>query len=452
MTTASVLEKKEEAPPKVVQQPEEESDEEDDDVVATGSDATKEGATEGAGGEGAAKKKKKKKKKKKSTAATVDANGNPVAATTTSGASGLVQTTPPTIPITKLYPNKVYPLGEVCEYKNENSYRTTSAEKKDEERLRANIYNDIRRAGEVHRQVRKYVQGIVRPGLALTELVESLEKASRTLIEADGLKQGIAFPTGVSINHIAAHFTPNPGDKTVLKQDDVLKIDFGTHVNGYIIDSAFTVTFDEKFDNLKNAVKEATNTGIREAGIDVRLCDIGAAIQEVMESYEIELNGKTYPIKSVRNLNGHTISPYVIHGGKTVPIVKGGDQTKMEENEFYAIETFGSTGRGQVIEDLECSHYMKSPHAAQATIRLPKSKALFQHINKNFSTLCFCRRWLDDAGEKQHFMSLKNLIDVGAIEPYPPLVDIKGSYVAQYEHTLVLRPTCKEVLSRGDDY
>ncbi len=131
----------------------------------------------------------------------------------------------------------------------------------------------------------------------------------------------------------------------MLQYEDVCKIDFGTHINGRIIDCAFTVAFDSKYDNLLQSVKDATNTGVREAGIDVRLCDVGAAIQEVMESYEIELNGKTYPIKSVRNLNGHTIEPYHIHGGKSVPIVKGGDQTKMVEGEIFAIETFGSTGR-----------------------------------------------------------------------------------------------------------
>lgn len=76
----------------------------------------------------------------------------------------------------------------------------------------------------------------------------------------------------------------------------------------------------------------------------MRLCDVGEAIQEVMESYEVELDGKTYQVKPVRNLNGHTIQPYHIHGGKSVPIVKGGEATKMEEGEFYAIETFGSTG------------------------------------------------------------------------------------------------------------
>ena len=68
----------------------------------------------------------------------------------------------------------------------------------------------------------------------------------------------------------------------------------------------------------------------KEAGIDVRLCDVGEAIQEVMESYEVELDGKTYTVKPIRNLNGHSIAPYRIHAGKTVPIVKGGEGTKME--------------------------------------------------------------------------------------------------------------------------
>lgn len=151
---------------------------------------------------------------------------------------------------------------------------------------------------------------------------------------------------GCSLNHVAAHWTPNSGDKTVLQYDDVCKIDFGTHVNGRIIDSAWTVHFNPKYDVLAEAVRESTAAGVKAAGIDVRLCDVGAACQEVMESYEIELDGKTYPIKSVRNLNGHSIGPYQIHAGKSVPIVKGGEATRMEEGELFAIETFGSTGKG----------------------------------------------------------------------------------------------------------
>jgi methionyl aminopeptidase len=106
------------------------------------------------------------------------------------------------------------------------------------------------------------------------------------------------------------------------------------------------------YDNLLAAVKDATNTGVREAGIDVRMSDIGAAIQEAMESYEVEINGTTYPVKCIRNLNGHSIGQYTIHGGKTIPIVKGGDQTKMEEGEVFACETFGSTGKGYVKDDV----------------------------------------------------------------------------------------------------
>ena len=72
--------------------------------------------------------------------------------------------------------------------------------------------------------------------------------------------------------------------------------------------------------------------------------------------------------------------------------------------------------------------------------------------DRNFGTLAFCRRFLDRIGETKYLMALKNLCDNGIIQPYPPLVDVAGSYVAQYEHTILLRPTCKEVLTRGDDY
>lgn len=94
---------------------------------------------------------------------------------------------------------------------------------------------------------------------------------------------------------------------------------------------------------------------LQEAGIDARLGEIGAAIQETMESYEVDLKGTTYPVKAIRNLNGHTISPYLIHGGekgKSVPIIKRSDDTKMEEGEVYAIETFGTTGKGFVRDDV----------------------------------------------------------------------------------------------------
>ena len=250
----------------------------------------------------------------------------------------------------------------------------------------------------------------------------------------------------------------------MLQYGDVMKVDFGTQVNGRIIDCAWTVAFDPQFDELLAAVKEATNTGIAAAGVDARLGEIGAQIQEVMESHEVTINGTTHRVKAIRNLNGHNIDPWKIHAGKSVPIVKTADQTKMEEGELYAIETFGSTGRGYVEEDLDCSHFMRNWDVEFAPLRLPAAKKLLGHINKTFGTLAFCRRWLErpdggsfaingNGGKQERYLgALKNLCEAQLITPYPPLVDVRGSYTAQYEHTILLRPTRKEVLSRGDDY
>nr|XP_057931466.1 methionine aminopeptidase 2-like isoform X2 [Doryrhamphus excisus] len=391
---------------------------------------------DGDDGENSTAKRKKKKKKKK-------------------GLKG--QTDPPTVPICELYPNGEFPRGEECEYPPSKdgrsaAWRTSSEEKRALDSANEEMWSDFRQAAEAHRQVRSYVRSWIKPGMTMIDICEKLEGCSRRLIKENGLKAGLAFPTGCSINHCAAHYTPNAGDPTVLHYDDVCKIDFGTHINGRIIDCAFTVTFNPKYDRLLEAVRDATNTGIKFAGIDVRLCDIGETIQEVMESYEVEIDGKTYQVKPIRNLNGHSIGQYRIHSGKTVPIVKGGEATRMEEGETYAIETFGSTGRGAVYDDMECSHYMKNFNVGHVPIRLPRAKHLLNVINENFGTLAFCRRWLDRLGESKYLMALKNLCDLGIVDPYPPLCDIKGSYTAQYEHTILLRPTCKEVVSRGDDY
>ena len=95
----------------------------------------------------------------------------------------------------------------------------------------------------------------------------------------------------------------------------------------------------------------------------------------------------------------------------------------------FAIETFGSTGKGYVHEDMECSHYMKNFDVGHVPLRMQKSKLLLNTINKNFGTLAFCRRWLDRLGESRYLMALKDLGEKGIVDPYPPLVDIKGDWL-----------------------
>ena len=99
-----------------------------------------------------------------------------------------------------------------------NAWRTTSEEKRYEERMAMEdpetTYSQIRRGAEVHRQVRQYARKVIRPGMTTTEIAELIENGVRTLVEEDGLEGGVGFPTGLSLNNCAAHYTPNPGDTT----------------------------------------------------------------------------------------------------------------------------------------------------------------------------------------------------------------------------------------------
>jgi len=407
-------------------------DDKEDEAVAAGTNGT--AAT-------AAKKKKKKKPKKKK------------------AGGAKVQSDPPRVPMSQLFANGNYPVGEEVEYKDQNAFRTTSEEKRHLDRMRNDFLTEYREGAEIHRQTRKWARNNIKPGMTLHEIAQGIEDCTRALTGHQGLEEGdhliagVGFPTGLSINHCAAHYTPNSTSKPwVLDQKDVLKVDFGVHINQRIVDSAFTMTWDPTYDNLLAAVKDATNTGVREAGIDVRVGDIGAAIQEAMESYEVTIDGKTYPVKSIKNLNGHDIVRGSIHGGKSVPIVKSNDQTKMEEGEIFAIETFGSTGRGYVQDDMEVSHYALRPDAPNVPLRVTSARNLLSVIKKNFGTLPFCRRYLDRLGQEKYLLGLNNLVSSGIVQDYPPLVDQKGCYTAQFEHTILLRPTVKEVVSRGDDY
>lgn len=378
------------------------------------------------------------------------------------------QTEPPSVGLSKLFANGIFPQGQLMPY-SDNLKRTTEEEERAVERQKTEEgrYNDLRRAAEVHRQVRSYARKVIRPGMSMTEIAETIENGTRALVEENGMESGIGFPTGLSLDHCAAHYSPNPKDNIVLDASNVMKVDFGVHVNGRIVDSAFTMTFDPVYDDLLKAVQAATETGIKAAGIDMVLAEIGEQIQETMESHEVEIKGKVYPVKSIRNLNGHNINPYSIHGGKSVPIVKPNERDtdywqRMEEGETFAIETFGSTGEGYVHSVGNCSHYAMAPFDYKTNAQCQSmyreiskysaAKRLFHTIEKTFGTLPFCRRYLDRVGEDSHLLGLSRLVKAGIVQDYPPLNDIDGCYTAQFEHTILLKPTAKEVVSRGEDY
>lgn len=312
--------------------------------------------------------------------------------------------------------------------------------------------NQARRAAEAHKISRAVIINQIKPGISLNKICEIIETTTRTLLKGE-LNDGLGFPTGVSLNECAAHYSPNPGDdEIILKASDILKIDFGTHCDGRIMDSAFTICFDPIYENLLLASKEATEKALKLIAIDKRVRDIGKEVGEVISSYELEINNKTIPIKPVSNLNGHSIGQYIIHDGISIPLIDNGDDTKIEGDTFYACETFATTGNGIVRDAPNCSHYMYK--GSNKKVQNQNNIKILRTIKSKIKTLPFCPRFIDyyKPIKSNSAPFLRSLSSLEIIEPYPPLNDIKDSLVSQFEHTLYLSETTKEILTKGEDY
>ncbi|EEH37148.2 methionine aminopeptidase [Paracoccidioides lutzii Pb01] len=217
------------------------------------------------------------------------------------------RTTPPRVVLASHFHDQRYPVGEIVEY--------------------ADGHDDLRR--NTAEESSPYARTIANPGISMSKLAQEIEDGIRALTNHQGIQTGdalkavLGFPIGLCLTNIGAHWTPNPGAKKVILQfDDVLKVDFGVHVSGRIVDSAFPVAFNPVSDNLLAAVRSATKTGLKEIGFDSCIAEISEIIQEVMESFKVELNGKTIPVKAVRNISGHNILRYKIHGDKQIHFVK----------------------------------------------------------------------------------------------------------------------------------
>jgi len=306
-------------------------------------------------------------------------------------------------------------------------------------------YDDMKKGGAIHKTIKEYIYEHIELDMNLYDLAIDIESKINDLVKYDinnPLDGGVGFPTGLSVNNCAAHWTPYEDNKKVVKKSDVIKIDFGVHINGSIIDSAFTFSLDEKYNKLLESSKTSTDLAIKLARPDMLLSEIGNEIEENMRSYEIELNGKVKKIVPVKDLCGHEINRFEIHGDKVIPNVKCPFYNKrIKEDEYYAVETFSSTGKGDTYEDnRNNSHYM---------INYKKKRDsdidLYKYIIKNYNTLAFTDRWFDFNVNKK---DLNELCEMEVIKKYPPIYDIdKKSYIAQFEESIYVCDRKTEILS-----
>ena len=305
-----------------------------------------------------------------------------------------------------------------------------------------NLINSIK-ACKVHKEVMNNLveNKIVKPGVSLNYLVSTIENLVCEKINYDvsnPLKGGCGFPANISVNEVVAHYTSGYLKDYIIKEDDIVKVDFGVHYEGSIIDSAQTFHFNPKYDEFINISKKATNYAISLSGPDVNLGDLGKMIEEYVKSKEVEIDNKIYPLYTLKDLTGHNIGPYVIHKSKALPNTAIQYPVKMEEGDIFAVEPFVSTTDLSYYDD-PVELYMINKNYKNLINKLKKQELLlFNKILEKYFMLCFCNRWLKDLKIYDENIFIK-LINKKIIEEYKTIYVKSGNYVSQFEHNIYIK-------------
>jgi methionyl aminopeptidase len=289
-----------------------------------------------------------------------------------------------------------------------------------------------RRAGRIANQVRNEVAPMIKVGARVLDICE---KAEARILELGG---HIAFPTNVSINEVAAHYSSPEGDSLSIHEGDVVKLDVGVHVDGYIADTALSVSFNPAFDRLVEASKEALSKGLELIKPKVNAKDIGKIIEDTIRSYGY---------RPIRDLSGHQLDEYLLHGTKSLPNIAVPHGATIEEGEAYALETFATTGTGSVHQTGQYLIFSLLPQ--RVAIRSSGAREVVRLVAREFRGLPFSRRYLTKHISKLSLaLGLRELLTNGVLRQYSVLADVKGSHVAQTEDTFLVTKDGIEIITQ----
>ena len=282
------------------------------------------------------------------------------------------------------------------------------------------------KAGKIASEVRELVRRKDWIGKTVFEICEEVEN--------EIIKRGAkcAFPVNASINEIAAHYTAEPNDPITITDTDLVKIDLGAQINGFIADTAVTVCYDPKYDSLVQTAEDALEKAMSMIKIGVKVSDIGRAIESTI---------KQMGLKPIVNLSGHSLGQYTIHAGKTIPNVWSIGGFSLSGDSAYACEPFVTTSEGGGFVR---NGKIKNIFALNSRKKTKNEEAdkLLDFIWENFNMLPFALRWITKQWEEKEARSLLDiLIKKKAIQAYPILVEIHEQRVAQAEHTFIPNET-----------
>ena len=293
---------------------------------------------------------------------------------------------------------------------------------------------DYLKAGKIAGEVRENVRKKNWVGSTLEEICE--------YVESEIIKRGAkcAFPVNTSVNEVAAHYTAEPNDSKTVSDTDLVKIDLGAQINGYIADTAVTVNYDPQHDSLVRTAEDALQNAMSMIKVGVKSKDVGRKIQNTIMDMGF---------KPIANLSGHSLDQYTIHAGKTVPNMWSIGSFDFSGDVAYACEPFvtAKNGLGFVRNGK-----IKNIFALSSRKRTKDDEAdkVQEYIWNNFNMLPFALRWLlKEWEEKEARKLLDILIKKKVVKAYAILVEASGKTVAQAEHTFIRTQTGVMVTTTG---
>ncbi len=293
---------------------------------------------------------------------------------------------------------------------------------------------DYLKAGKIAGEVRENVKKKNWVSSTLAEICE--------YVESEIIKRGAkcAFPVNTSLNEVAAHYTAEPNDPKTVSDADLVKIDLGAQVNGYIADTAVTVNYDPQYDSLVQAAENALQAAMSMIKVGVKSKDVGRKIQNTIMDMGF---------KPIANLSGHSLDQYTIHAGKTVPNMWTIGSFSFSENEAFACEPFVTTKNALGFVR---NGKIKNIYALVSRKKTKDDEAdkLLEYIWNNFNMLPFALRWIvKEWEEKEARRLLDFLIKKKVVKAYAILVEANGKTVAQAEHTFIPTQTGVTITTIG---
>lgn len=294
-------------------------------------------------------------------------------------------------------------------------------------------YGKWRKAGEISAAAIELGRMLIKDGAVLYEVADQIEDFMRE----NGAEP--AFPTNLSRNEVAAHYTPASTEKEVAFQSgDLVKLDLGAHIDGFIADTAITIEVGtSKWGRLIEASRRALDEAVAVMGPNSNLATVGGVIESVINKHGY---------KPIRNLTGHLIERNVLHAGISVPNVNQRITQRPRIGQVFAIEPFATNGEGHVVSGPSGNIYHFQRDRPQ---RLPEARRLLQTIGTKYPHMPFAERWLARDGHDRTNTSIQFLLKSVAIKSYPQLIEGARGMVSQHEHTVLITQDGCEVLTRS---